>query len=523
MIAARPRFSLNSVRVRLTLWNVGILAFVLIVLGAVFLFSFRANVAAGVDQGLAQKARHSQRFFGGAPPDMTADILAGRDPRPPHFGERFAPPANERNSPAASGGARATEQKPGPASGGGQPPKDQKPGSGDGPPIDERFGEMRPRLFGLDGAPLSHGAALWDRAGFERAAQGGSLYSTVHGADGDIRVFSAPLTQDGRILAVVQCGDGLAHLQSEQARMRRILMTLIPFVLLIAGFGGAFLTDRALRPVRQIAHAANKLEAENLSHRLPVIGHDEFTELAETFNGLLGRLETAFERQEQAFQQQQRFTADASHELRTPLTIIKANTSLALSSARTEEQLRKTLQTVDTAADRMNRIVQDLLLLARSDAGQMNYDLRPVLLAEIVEQALPSVQSETHAPVAVRLVPPDTRVCGQPDALVRLLSNLLENAGRYTPRDGQITVSSEVQGAAVVVTVSDTGEGIAPEHLPHVTERFYRAEAARSRAHGGTGLGLAICRSIVDLHHGELTVDSAPGAGTTVRVTLPQA
>ncbi|MCW3059988.1 MAG: sensor histidine kinase [Capsulimonas sp.] len=495
MTTSRPRFSLNSVRVRITLWNVGILAFVLIVLGAVFMFSFRANVAAAVDQGLAQKVRRSQRWLAGAPPEMRADILAGRDPRPPHFND-------SKQNPPDKG------------------PKGPPPGE---TPNDEKFGEMRPRLFSLAAEPLSHSGALWDRAGFDRAVLGVASYSTVHGADGDMRVYSSPLIVDDKTLAIIQCANSLAHLQGEQARMQRILMTLIPFVLLIAGFGGAFLTDRALRPVREIAHAANKIEAEKLSQRLPVIGHDEFTEIAEAFNGLLGRLETAFDRQEQAFQQQQRFTADASHELRTPLTIIKANTSLALTSSRTEEQLRKTLQTVDTAADRMNRIVQDLLLLARSDAGQLSYDLRPVALAEIVEQALPAVQGANHAPVSVRLNPPDALVCGQPDALVRLLSNLLENAARYTPQDGQITVSSEVHGGSIVVTVSDTGEGIAPEHLPHVTERFYRAEAARSRAHGGTGLGLAICRSIVDLHHGDLTVDSTPSVGTTVRVTLPSA
>ncbi|BDI29769.1 two-component sensor histidine kinase [Capsulimonas corticalis] len=499
MTISRPRFSLNSVRVRITLWNVGILAFVLIVLGAVFMFSFRANVASAVDQGLAQKAHGRQHFFGGMPPDMTADVLAGRDPRPPHFGERFGPPQKQSKTPPPGGG----------------------PGDGPG---DERFGEMRPRMFDLKGNALLHGAPLWDRTGFKRVVQGApGVYSTIHASDGDVRVFSLPLQQNGVTLAVVQCANSLTHFQEEQARMQRILMTLIPFVLLIAGFGGAFLTDRALRPVREIAHAANKIEAEHLSQRLPVIGHDEFAEIAETFNGLLGRLETAFERQEQAFQQQQRFTADASHELRTPLTIIKANTSLALTSARTEEQLRKTLQTVDTAADRMNRIVQDLLLLARSDAGQMDYDLRPTPLAEIIEQALPSVQSASHAPVAVRLDPPDMRVCGQPDALVRLFSNLLENAARYTPQDGQITISSEAQGECVTIAVADTGEGVAPDHLPHITERFYRAEAARSRAHGGTGLGLAICQTIVDLHHGSLAIESTLGAGTTVRVTLPRA
>jgi len=304
--------------------------------------------------------------------------------------------------------------------------------------------------------------------------------------------------------------------------MTTTFLSLIPVVLLVAGLGGAFLTDRALRPVRRIAWAANRMEAEDLSQRLPVIGDDEFAALAETINGMLGRLETSFAKQEQLFEQQRRFAADASHELRTPLTIIKANTSLSLSEPRTAPEYEKTLRAVDTAADRMTRIVQDLLLLARADAGQSVYPLAPTPLAEVLQSAAGPLSDTGNAPIQVDL-PEPLFVLGHADSLTRLFSNLLENAVRHTPADGHITVTAKRLGTQIVVEIADTGTGIAPEHLPHVTERFYRVEAARSRAQGGTGLGLAICRSIADAHSGTLVVSSVLGHGTTVRVTLQAA
>ncbi len=480
----RSRFALSSVRARLALWNVGVLALVLVGLGVVFSVSMRANVRAAVDRRLSQRSHHIQQRIAGMTPDQAASFLAGRDPFFSHGG---VPP-------------------PGP------PPRE-----------DDAFGEMPPRIFRRDGQPQRpDGDALWDRRGFERALRGGENYTTVRRGGDVVRVHSAPLRWDGSIVAVLQSGNSLAHLRAEEARTTRTLLTLIPLALLVAGLGGAFLTDRALRPVRRLAQEACRIEAENLARRLPVAGDDEFSDLAETFNAMLGRLQTAFERQEAAMEQQRRFAADASHELRTPLTIIKANTSLALSGPRTAPELLKTVQTVNTAADRMNRIVQDLLLLARSDAGQLTYPLAPTMLSDVLEQAVAGLAPDA-APVTLSLSSPALRVEGQADALVRLFGNLLENAARYTPRTGRITVTAEAVSGRVSVAVADTGEGIAPEHLPHVTERFYRVEASRSRPKGGTGLGLAICRSIVDAHGGQMTIESIPGVGTTVRVTLLEA
>ena len=473
----KPRLSFSSVRVRLALWNVGVLAFVLVGLGIIFSVTIEANINAAVDRRLSQKAHHAQQHFFDNPPPLF------RPPPPPHD----------------DAGADST-------------------------------GEMRPRLFSVQGRSIvppdqSSDPSLnapWDASGLNRAERGEEVYETVRAAGGDVRVFSLPILHAGQVVGVVQAGNSMTRIYEDRDRMTRTLVYLIPVVLLIAGIGGAFLTDRALRPVRQIAQTTGRIEAEDLSHRLPVMGDDEFAHLAETINGMLSRLQIGFERQEQAFEQQKRFAADASHELRTPLTIIKANTSLALTERRTEAQYEKTLRAVDAAADRMTRIVQDLLLLARADADQLAYALVPTSLSEVLAQAAAAQPGADSAPVRLD-VPDSLFVLGHADSLVRLFSNLLENAARHTPPNGQIKVTAERAGTQIVIQVADTGVGIAPEHLPHVTERFYRVEAARSRAQGGTGLGLSICRSIAEAHGSSLAITSAAGQGTTVRVALRNA
>jgi signal transduction histidine kinase len=333
----------------------------------------------------------------------------------------------------------------------------------------------------------------------------------------------------------------LAHPLEEQERLYGgligALLTLIPLALLVAGLGGAFLTGHALRPVRQLQEAAAQISAEDLSRRLEVPGKDEFSELAATFNGMVARLEAAFRSLEAAYQQQRRFVGDASHELRTPLTVVKANTSLALSGQRTAADYREALQAVDGAADMMSRIVQDLLLLARSDSGRLGLEPRPVELGPLLRQAAASVPNPHAVPILLDLPATPCQAHGDSHHLTRLFVNLLENAVRHTPPEGRIAVAARygtdaAEGTGspfLTVSVQDTGEGIPAEHLPHVCERFYRVDAARSHAGyagqgsggAGAGLGLAICQSIVQAHGGVLSIESEEGRGTTVWVTLP--
>ncbi len=482
-------FSLRSVRAKLTLWNVGILALTLIVLGFAFRLRMEYTGLAEVDRTLAGAAHSMREMESRRPPPREANSPSEAHDPPDQRGEpRFGP----RHRP---GGPLSAFQ-----------PRflDLKGETLFGPP-DERRQKLPP----------------WDPAGFAQAARGREVSSTIRSGTIPLRVLSVPVRRDGKILGVAQLTSSLAPLELELGRLTRTLLTLIPLALLIAGLGGAFLTGRALRPARELGQAAGRIEASDLSRRLPSSGGDEFAALAATFNSMLSRLESAFHALEAAYEQQRQFTADASHELRTPLTIIKANTSLALLNGGTAADYRCALEAADAGADRTIRLIQDLLLLARADSGEdlMRWERVPLgmLLTQAAEAAR-AARKQFSAPV--HLPATDLIVSGDEDSLRRFFSNLLENALRHTPPDGAVTVSAERQGAAIVVRIADTGEGITPVHLPRLFDRFYRADSARSGTTGGTGLGLAICRSIAEAHGGAITLESVVGMGTTVTVRL---
>ena len=333
--------------------------------------------------------------------------------------------------------------------------------------------------------------------------------------DDPIRLFSAPLRSRGKIVGVMQAAYSLTEMQHDLQGLSTTLVMLIPIALLIVGLGATFLMARLLRPVREVIQTASQISAMDLSQRLPVSGDDEFSRLATTFNAMLARLERSFD-------QQRRLTADASHELRTPLTAIKARTSLALSGQKSAADYRRALEIADRAATRMSRIVDDLLLLARSDIGELHLQIQSVPIQTILQAALETIQVQYHAPIELQQSDLSLTVWGDGSHLIRLFTNVLNNAAQHTPREGRITVFVEEDADVVRVMVTDTGGGIAPEHLSRLTERFYRADEARARTQGGTGLGLAISQSIVEAHHGTLTIESVFGEGTMVTVTLPR-
>jgi heavy metal sensor kinase len=349
-------------------------------------------------------------------------------------------------------------------------------------------------------------------------AENSDVYTTVNStgnsASRSARILTHPVRNANGASTVIQCTFPLAEMERAAHSLDITLLTTIPLVLLIAGLGGAFLTDRAMRPVRHITRTAEQIGAEDLSRRLPVGSGDEFSQLADTFNAMLGRLETSFA-------QQRRFTADASHELKSPLTVIKANASLALRSPRSADEYVRRIEAIDKASNHMRSLVDDLLLLALADEGRLAADKEHVSITEMLREAVDS----THRPDAAQLtldLPeiPMMLDCDRHE-LMRVFCNLIENALRYTPPTGTVSVTARDEGVALCVTVSDTGNGIPSEHIPHLGERFYRVEASRARTHGGSGLGLAICRSIVQAHHGDITFRSQERVGTTVVVTLP--
>ncbi|MGH8723094.1 MAG: sensor histidine kinase, partial [Burkholderiales bacterium] len=307
-----------------------------------------------------------------------------------------------------------------------------------------------------------------------------------------------------------------------------VLLVASAIGLALAIVGGWILAGRALRPVDRVTAAAAAIAAgdgtaTSLSARLPVPpADDELSRLSATFNAMLDRLQASFWAQE-------RFVGDASHELRTPLTAIRGNVDVLMRQARfggpevDALDLAPALEDIRRESDRMRRLLDDLLLLARGDAGRESAPVRHerVRLDEVATDAVRSAEALTSGQVLELEAPRRVEIAGDADRLHQLLMILLDNAIRHTPPGGRIrvAVAATADGQARLA-VRDEGEGIAPEHLPHLFERFYRADGARGRSSGGTGLGLAIARAICLAHGVELTVTSSPGRGATFVATL---
>jgi heavy metal sensor kinase len=299
--------------------------------------------------------------------------------------------------------------------------------------------------------------------------------------------------------------------------LKEMLMS-VPVVLIAAALGGLFLANRALKPIDQIARTAQEISAGELSRRIGDRGAaDEVGRLARMFDQMLDRLQDAFEREK-------RFTADASHELRTPLTAIKGRIGMILSQSRTQAQYENTLRQLDIQVDRMIRLTNDLLFLSRLEQQRLPWNPVTLDLSNLLEATVEQMRplAEERQINLLEDIKPGLFIQGEPDHLIRVFLNLLDNAVKYTPAKGQVRIQAAYQNGKVWITVSDTGAGIAPEHLPHLFERFYRVEAARSRQAGGSGLGLAIAYELTRLHNGTLAVQSQINQGTTFTILLPK-
>ena len=310
------------------------------------------------------------------------------------------------------------------------------------------------------------------------------------------------------------------------ALVRRFLLTLVAGCLLtlaVALAGGFWLADRAIRPVKTITQAARTIGETDLSRRLNMKSKDELGELANTFDAMLARLQAAFERQRQ-------FVADASHELRTPLTIVNLETSRAIESHRSVQEYQHALSVIHNENNFMTSLVNDLLMLARMDAGQTTIEKTRLDLSDVavetVERLTPLANRNEVTLEAGNL--PETHILGDRQYLLQMLSNLVENAIKYTIGDKkQVRVETGQTDGTAWVRVSDSGPGIAPEHLPHLFDRFYRVDKARTRdtetesdlkSPSGSGLGLSIVQWIAQVHNGEVRVESTLGTGTTFEV-----
>jgi heavy metal sensor kinase len=329
------------------------------------------------------------------------------------------------------------------------------------------------------------------------------------------RVLEARLPVAGPEHTVVLLAP-LEEVDHELGRLLAVLALAVPVALAAWGGLGYMLARKALAPVDRLQHSTRHITANRLDRRLPVANPaDELGGLAVTINDMIGRLQ-------HSFAEVRRFTADASHELRTPLTAIRTEAEVALSRAALPEDQQRLLASILEECDRLTRLTDQLLTLAREDAGVGLPVREPVDLAALARDV-----AETMRPLAeargLRLIAgEDTPVFVRGDAtrLRQVFTNLLDNAIKYTPAGGEVGVHVEAGEDWAMATVRDTGVGIPPEHLPRVFDRFYRVDRARRREEGGTGLGLSIVRSIVESHGGHVSLRSEPGQGTTCVVTL---
>ncbi len=329
-----------------------------------------------------------------------------------------------------------------------------------------------------------------------------------------LRVLTVPLMVSDQLVGYLQVGT--VREQVDNA------LSLLLIVLVVSGLGaivaaaimGRLLAGRALRPIDAITQTALAISrADDLDKRILQVGpQDEVGRLAKTFNIMLDRLEGLF-------RGQQRFIADLSHELRTPLTTIRGNVDLMRRMKSIDEE---SLNAIQAESDRMTRMAGDLLLLAQADAGQAIRRERvelDTLLLEVYRQMRPMTEG-----VEIGIGEEDQAiVMGDADRLKQLLLNLVDNARKYTPRGGKVTLSLGCADGWARLSVADTGIGIPAQDLPHIFERFYRVDKARSRAAGGSGLGLSIAQWIAQAHGGKIDVQSAPGQGTIFTVRLPLA
>jgi heavy metal sensor kinase len=450
---------LRSIRFRLTIWFVAALTAIVLVVSLLLYLGLSQGLIAGVDASLREAAERSVQQPSGAVSDNPADAARAL--------------ALIRNAPA--------------------------------------------RLLTLDGEPLASDPFFPDGVPIPidavRSAQRGEEWID---SVGGFRILSRPVRVNDKRVAIVQTAASLRTVEDALATLRNVLLILLPAALGLAAVGGLFFAGQALAPMERVRTKVERIEATDLSRRVSgTLAPDEIGKLARTFDGLLDRVEGAMQRE-------RTFASDASHELRSPLTVLKAEVGAALTRPRSVEHYRRTLGEVDKLADELNAVVDDLLTLSR--AGNHALTREAVDLGELCQHVGDRLQNAAAAQgLAIHFAgDAPAPFIAQVDALKlqRALTNLIDNAIRYSKK-GAITLRLDKADRAAIITVEDSGVGIAPEHLPHVFERFFRAEADRGRDTGGTGLGLAIVKAIVDAHGGLITVRSTVGAGTAFTMRLP--
>jgi heavy metal sensor kinase len=356
-----------------------------------------------------------------------------------------------------------------------------------------------------------------------QAIAGTSSFTNIQTAEGEgLRLLAVPVNLSmpgpppGTQPAALVIARSTKQIDQALAGLVRTLVIAVPLALVLAAGGGIFLASRALKPVDKIAQTAQKIGESDLSQRINVNTKDELGRLAATLNEMIGRLEKAFRHQKQ-------FTSDASHELRTPLAVIEAESTLGLQKERPPSDYRQSLEIISKEAGQMSYFIDQLLTLARADAAKEQWNFVDVNLSRLITDLSIDIEvlcQEKGLSFQLGQMQ-DLVVKGDEARLRELFMNLLDNAIRYTPALGTVSISCRREEQMAVVDIMDTGIGIPAEEIPFIFERFYRVDKSRSRAEGGSGLGLAICQHITEAHGGKIEIESQVGSGSTFSVWLP--
>ncbi len=461
-----------SIRLRLTLWYVLLLAVILIAFSGALYALLSFNLFSEVDRTLQTRAEEIQRGI-----NTAVDLQS--DPRVFFARRRLTLPPAET---FATQDVFVQVQ------------------------IDTADGAVMSRSDNLGEKALVVATAL-----LTRVKEGAAVYANLSIDQVPLRVYVAPLNTRGQTIGVIQVAQSLQEVNATLRQLGTLLVAGILGGLAVAFISGAILARGALAPMDRITQTAGAISrGGELSQRIdaPQV-MDEVGRLAATFNEMLARIEGSF-------RAQKRFVADVSHELRSPLTAIRGNLDLLRRGADNPQALAD----IDSEAARMQRLVNDLLLLAQADAGlQIRQEVVELdtLLLEVYRQARLTAKG-----VNVALGNEDqAQITGDADRIKQMLLNLADNALKYTPNGGTVTLALERDTEWARVSVSDTGQGILAPDLEKIFDRFYRVDADRSREKGGAGLGLAICKSIADAHGGRIEVASEVGRGSKFVVWLP--
>jgi heavy metal sensor kinase len=474
---------LDSVRVRLTFWYTGVLALFLIVLSLITYFIFWRSTLQRTDSNLAEL---SEAFL----TTVQAEMLDNHGPDAAKLAAQVAI-------------------------------------------VEHRFRDHVFAVLDPKGDLLTSSQDLPNEASppgllasppFRKLIEDGArterLFENVKGGRSGYRGYVRKFVLRGQTytLAILQS----LHPQREMlGEVRATFAWVIPIAIVLASLGGYFLARKSLAPVVSMSRQAGRIGAENLHERLPIQNaKDELGHLAASFNRLLERVDQSFERQ-------RRFMSDASHELRTPAAILRGESEVALSRReRTAEEYRESLSVLHAEAQRLTQIVEDLFTLTRADAGQYPLSLREFYLDELVVDCAHTTRSlalAKHITLTCE-VPEELPVRGDEALLRRMILNLLDNAIKYTPASGRVTMSCERLGSEYALSVADTGPGIPDELQQKVFERFFRVDKARTRSEkdgGGAGLGLSIARWIAEAHQGRVILARSDASGSTFTAFIP--